>query len=463
MRLLPGLPDPGVGRTTGAGGGRRAALGLALLAVMVLLAASCQSLLSNPVATWRPGFRLNDPSVPTTVGPTTTTTTRHATTTTTSTTVAPTTTARATTTTAPPPPPRALLGLISPDGTHYAAETAAGVQVVTVAASWASSEPSQGTFSTSYADLVRSRIAAAHAAGLEVILDPGMQFTPSWVFDLPGGTRFVDQFGDVFSGAPASGDNVANAVTNGSVRSALGQYLAWLGAQIPAGSVWGVRQGGGPLGELRYPAGSYNGHTGAYWAYDASTQAASAVPGWRPGTGTTAQAQQFLNAYNGALDVFGQWLNGQFATDFATRELIMLPGWGQRPGVASKVVNSLLTMNDEEFNQGLDWTNLLSGLPDPHHSIAYTTYLDAPSTKATTELEDPADFLSGLVASDHLAGLGGENTGTASTAAMSLVLTRARDLNLAVMCWMNEARLLGATGKQPTLATLKAQAAAILG
>ena len=298
---------------------------------------------------------------------------------------------------------------------------------------------------------------------MSVILDPGMQYPPDWVFALPGGTRFVDQYGDVFGGSTPSGNNVANAVTNSAVRSALGVYLQWLGGQIPAGSLWGVRQGGGPLGELRYPNGSYNGHTGAYWAYDASTQAASPVPGWVPGTGTTAQAQSFLDFYNGMLTNLGQWLNGQFKADFATRELLTLPGWGERPGVGAKVVASLLTLHDEEFNEGLDWSNLLSSLPDASHSIAYTTYLDAPSVKPTTELEDPADFLAGLVGSHHLAGLGGENTGTPSVAAMQMVLTRAKTLNMAVVCWMSESDLVNASGSEPTFATLKQQAASILG
>ncbi len=366
--------------------------------------------------------------------------------------------------TGPGTTPQPALGVVGASGNYYPAEVSAGVQVVTIAASWASAEPTQGTFSTHYAAQLNAKIDAARAAGLDVILDPGMQYTPAWVFNnIQGGTRFVDQFGDVFTGPPASGNNVANAVTNLAVRSALNKYLTWLGTQIPRGELWAVRQGGGPLGELRYPTGTYNGHTGAYWAYDASTQATSPVPGWKPGTGTTAQAQAFLDAYNTALDNFGKWLNGTFHNDFATRELVMLPGWGQRPGVEARVVASLLTLDDEEFNQGLDWTTLLAELSDKTHAIAYTTYLDAPSTRDTTELEDPADFLAGLVSTDHLAGLGGENTGTPTVSAMNLILTRAKNLHLAVVAWMSEHGLETATGSEPTMATLQQQAASVLG
>ncbi len=78
-----------------------------------------------------------------------------------------------------------------------------------------------------------------------------------------------------------SGNNVANAFTDLAVRAAEGTYLAWLGSQIQPGEIIAIRQGGGPLGELRYPLPDDNGHTNSYWAYDASTQAA--LPAFRPG------------------------------------------------------------------------------------------------------------------------------------------------------------------------------------
>ena len=64
-----------------------------------------------------------------------------------------------------------------------------------------------------------------------------------------------------------------------------------------------------------------------------------------------------------------------------------------------------------EYNEGLDWTDLLHVLPDPAHSVAYTTYLDAQTVLPTPQLEDPADFLASLVAGTPIQ-LGGENTGT---------------------------------------------------
>ena len=96
-------------------------------------------------------------------------------------------------------------------------------------------------------------------------------------------SQFVDQYGDVFNGSETSANNVVNAFTNLSVRAAEGTYLQWLGSQFSAGQLIAVRQGGGPLGELRYPAPNYNGHSNAFWAYDASSQAALPTSATRAG------------------------------------------------------------------------------------------------------------------------------------------------------------------------------------
>jgi len=355
-----------------------------------------------------------------------------------------------------------VLGVLNATGNYYPQERAVGVGAVTITAGWDNAEPSQGTFSTSYIAGVRAKVAAAKAAGMGVVLEPGLQYPPAWVFALPGGTRFVNQYGDVFTGSTPSGQNVANGVTDLSVRAAQGTYLNWLGAQFAPGTFLAVRQGGGPLGELHYPSPNYNGHTNCYWAYDSSSQASSPVPGWSPGTGTIAQAQAFLDSYNGALNEFGIWLNGQLAADFATNELVMLPGWGQRPGGAAQLVASRLTIRSNEFNEGLDWANLLTRLPDPAHSVAYTTYLDAPMVRNTPELTDPADFISTLVGTSLR--LGGENTGNGSKAAMNLAIGRARSLNYFIVQWMDEAQLIasgaGRNPGGPTLAELGSAAGA---
>jgi len=354
-----------------------------------------------------------------------------------------------------------LVGVLNVSGRYFTTERAAGIDAVTVTVTWSDVEPAPGSYRRDALASVEAEIVSARSQGLQVVLDPGLHYPPAWVFMLPGGTRFVDQYGDAFTGSGPAGNNVANGVTDPAVRAAEGDYLTWLGHQIPSGSVVAVRQGGGPLGELRYPRPDYNGHTNCYWAYDASTQATSPVPGWRPGTGTATQAAAFLADYNANLDEFGIWLNRHMAADFGTTLLVMLPGWGERPGGAALEIASLLTLPMPEFNEGLDWTELLRALPDASHSIAYTTYLDAPLIKPTPQLEDPADYLAALVAGSPI-GLGGENTGNGSTAAMRLCFRRARQLGLSIVEWMGEPQLVATTRGQastgPTFNLLSAGA-----
>jgi hypothetical protein len=358
-----------------------------------------------------------------------------------------------------------ILGLLGSTVPNFTAEQAAGVNAVTISVGWDDAEPNQGIFSSSYIQQIQGKIAAASAAGLGVVLDPGLQYPPAWAFSLPGGTQFVNQYGQVFSGSQPSGNNVVNAVTDMAVQSAEGVYLAWLGQQITPGEIIAVRQGGGPLGELRYPGASYGSSTNCFWAYDSSTQASlpSSVRGWVPGSGTAAQATTFLNAYNQSLDNYGIWLNGQLQQDFATRELVLLPGWGQRPGGAAGEEAALLApvrplsnpAKYNEYNEGLDWTDLLDALPDPSHAIAYTTYLDAQTVQpGGLPLEDPADFLASLVAGTPIQ-LGGENSGNGTLATMTFCMAQALRLNFFIADWQGQSQLMAtAAGSDPTGPTL---------
>jgi hypothetical protein len=359
-----------------------------------------------------------------------------------------------------------LLGVMGVSGQHFGAERRAGVGAVTLDAAWSSAEPAPSRFSARYARSLQHRVAAAVAAGFEVILDPGLQYAPLWVFALGGTTRFVDQYGDTFTGAPGSGNDVANGVGDSAVRAAEGTYLRYLGRLFSAGELYAVRAGGGPLGELRYPGATYHGHGDCYWGYTTRPTGHDPSAPWVPGTGTPAQAAQFLDRYDAALVRYGQWLDRVTYLDFDTTVVLLLPGWGERPGVATAEVASLLTLPFDEFNQGLDWTDLLGALPEPAHTVAYTTYLDAPPDTADPANVVPADFLASLATADHLA-LGGENTGDGTVADLQLSLQRAVTLGFALVEWMDEAQLVASSGPRhapgPSFAELAAARRAAFG
>jgi hypothetical protein len=358
-----------------------------------------------------------------------------------------------------------LLGVVGASGGHLAVEKASAIHSVTIVLAWSEAEHTRTSTSSSYIAAVNRHIAAAYDDGFTVFLDPGLQYPPNWVFSLGGGVRFVDQYGDRFSGPPTSGNDVANGVTDLKVRAAMQSYLAWLGHHLLLRDVTGVRQGGGPFDELRYPIPYYKGHTDCYWAYDSSSHALSTALHYVPGRSTEARASAFLARYNADLVSFADWMNAQYRTDFGKDILLLLPGWGQRPGVAHTEESHLLRDSYPEFNEGLDWTGLLSSLPDRSMTIAYTTYLDAPSYAANPLQEDPADYLASIVGPLHMT-LGGENSGGDTVQEMQGTLGRARALGLVVVNWFNEAQLVASSQDPadggPTFGDLAAAARADL-
>jgi hypothetical protein len=339
----------------------------------------------------------------------------------------------------PSPSRPVLLGILEPDGAHYAAERSLGIDVVTLQVGWDLVEPAPDHFDTTYVRSFLARVEAARAAGMSVVLDPGLQYAPDWVMDLDASSRFEDQYGDRFGGPAGSGNAVPNAVTDPLARDALASYLHWLGRRVPARLLYAVRAGGGPTGELRYPPADFDGHSDCYWAYDPDTQAASPVPGWRPGTGTAAEARDFIDAYNEDLATYSAWFSKQLSSSFpGVAQLLMLPGWGQRPGYVAAAVPTLLTQGSPELNLGTDWPLQLADAPYPQLTIAYTTWLDAPSAGATLQLEDPATYLASLATGFRT---GGENTGGGGVANLRLGLARARTLGFSLVDWMQESQI----------------------
>ncbi len=328
-----------------------------------------------------------------------------------------------------------VLGALAPSQS-YASLYSSGFREAVIVASWAEIEPSDRYFSPSAIAAFQTQINDARAAGLSVSLDIGVQYAPSWVFDLPGGTRYVDQYGDQFGGAAASGDDVPNAMTDLYVRHAMARYLRHLGKSLTG--IASVRIGGGPDNELRYPAGTKGSQPNAFWFYDASSQALlpSSTRGWTPGTGTPARATIFLTAYNHALVNYGTWLVNQAVADFAApvKVELLLPDWGDRPGFISAAEHSLLVNTPNPVNEGLDWTDLLPSFRGQSRVVAYSTWADATTGNASNP--DPAAYIHGILPARMLAG--GESTGNGTTtdAGMDLMLHDATNWHWYAVNWM---------------------------
>lgn len=344
-------------------------------------------------------------------------------------------------------------GVLQPHTSNYAADRAAGLSVATLEIGWDSWEPTQGQVSTAYVNEVKARYAALRSAGFEVVLDAGLQYPPAWVFATDPGARFVNQFGDVYSGP--LGSDAPNAVFSPTVRTAQATYLASVGTNFTGLEFKAIRVGGLAMNELRFPTGNFNGHSNSFWAFDSNAQAQSPVPGWRPGQSCTNEAQQFLDWYTSSLTSYGTWLLGQYRTSISstTSLQILMPSWGMRPGDAVAASSACLNGSSRseltnDAPMGLDWANSVPQLALIPNVTLYGTWIDAADQGIGTTYESPIRYLHRLAVANAMP-LAGENTGGNSRADMVRSIGRVVELGMTGMMWMQDPSLHdnGATAK----------------
>ena len=330
--------------------------------------------------------------------------------------------------------------------------SAAGLNRAVVGVSWRLYEPAPGRIDPAYVAGIAALVSELRSRGVGVVLDPGLQYPPDWVFQLPGATRFRDQYGVNWTGSTTDGTAVANAVFDPAVRRAEAAYLGRVAADLGGRSFAAVRVGGLLSGELRYPpADDGAGHDNALWYFDTSAQSTAPVPGWRPGRGTQAQATRELDAYLAAIAGYERWLLATTASDFPTGELpVLLPGWGLRPGQLAAALGDALDGRSRAEQGGMlasgeDWPQQLAVLARQPRALAYTTWLDAPSDGSSPQLISPVQYLAQLAAGYRVP-VAGENTGQPSLSALQLCLSRVEALHLSGMMWMNAPDLLAGRG-----------------
>jgi hypothetical protein len=333
------------------------------------------------------------------------------------------------------------VGLIAPSADQARAVAGTAVDHIVIGVGWDAVEPSQGVFDSGTIDGLRAWITNANAIGLKVVLDLGLHYTPSWVFALPGQTRFVNQYGDVWHGR--SSEDVANGVFDPAVRAAETDYITHLSAALGPVTLASVRIGGLLSGELRYPDAAYNGHTSSLWMYDPAAQASAPYPGWTPGTGTSTQASASLDYYFGALTKYETWMMRTVDSAFpGVDQQVMFPSWGIRPGmvdsaVASGMQGGTVAEANGMIGAGLDWADQVAAAAATGlHATVYSTWVDAPSQGTTVQQMPPIAYLAQLAAQYNLP-VAGENTGGGGQAALDLTLQRAQQYHLAGVMYMS--------------------------
>ena len=353
-----------------------------------------------------------------------------------------------------------LYGALQDDPARWAQERAAGLNVVVLEPVWSRYEPRPDAFDTGYVNQLRKRLADARAAGFRVVLSPGWQYPPAWIFTLPH-SRYVNQYGDVFAD-PAPGMAGFNAVFNPAMRARQEKYLRRLFADLGQDFL-AVRLGGGWYNELNYPPPHFHGHVNCYWAFDDLAQGRAPVlppgmgscpdPGWVPGTPASGsgdlRASRFLNWYLDALKNYHDWQITVARTCYAGPLAMLYPSWGIRPGqidaaIADQLAGKTTAEVNGEVPRGFDFARVIHGITDPK-VIVYCTWVDA---HTGNDLDpnpahwEPVHYLATLARENplHLT-VWGENTGGNTAAEMQFSFEQMRRYHLAGLMWAFDRQL----------------------
>src|SRR3984957_2036094 len=261
-----------------------------------------------------------------------------------------------------------LFGTLDTQPATVAAEAGSSdVSVAMFEFDWASFEPSQGVFSSSYLATMEGYLQAYQAAGMKVTLGLGLEDPPSWVYSLPD-AAYVNQYG-------AQSDE-ANLVFSAALRQAAAGYLAQIAADIPLSNFWAIRLTSGGDSEMLYPGGC------TYWAFDNAALTGNGLaagmtpnpdPNWTPGTPGLSQAQidAWVNWYVGGLDNVTNWqMQTLSGLGFSGYYETVTPGSGTRPdGLAREELFNL--SDDGTTGMGAIWDRYYAMLPHKTNVIAY--------------------------------------------------------------------------------------------
>jgi hypothetical protein len=337
--------------------------------------------------------------------------------------------------------PHPVFGLLQVTREQTSGLLERGVSAVTLSVAWDRAEPERGRMDADYLDEVRERHRAARKSGLLVVLIPGLQYPPAWVFELSDSTRFVDQHGSRWFGE--TGDDIADGVFDDLVRQAQEDYLRRLGEELSSSELAAVRVGGLGRGELRYPVVHRDGTRDTLWCYSRAAQAACPVPGVRPGEGRISELRSLVDWYLGSLADYGRWQLDTLREAFGPgpRLLVLLPSWGLRPGEVERAVASGLDGSTSgqmrgTLTEGLDWDRQLTAYAEVPGVAVCTTWLDPPDQGKDADRVSPGRYLAALAAPLMLE-VWGENTGGNDRADMSRCIRLVDELGMAGLFWMS--------------------------
>jgi hypothetical protein len=358
--------------------------------------------------------------------------------------------------------PPIRLGALQTTVENAAASRAAGLDLAMLEVSWDRFEPERGKFSQDYIEVLRGEAEAFRRAGLELVLDFGVQYPPKWLLELPD-ARYRNQFGDEYRGR-GPGKEVANSVFNEEVRKCQAAYMRQVFKELGT-KFYAVRLGGGWYSELTYPEDKFGGRVNCYWGFDDLAQGRKPglpkgvepcpYPGWKPGDtgGEPASARLFLAWYLDSLRNYLHWQIEVARLDYDGTLMLLFPSWGVREGESEKAVMGNLAGNTSaekngEVARGVDFGYLTWKLGDGRLML-HCTWLDADPSFG----EPPIAYLAKLAAKSYPPlPVSGENTGGGGQPVMDLCAARAKEYGLRSFLWAFEKDLFD--GQAPEVGEL---------
>lgn len=340
-------------------------------------------------------------------------------------------------------------GIIGNTERRLTEEVRAGIGVKVVRVSWRSYMPDVETTDFTYVESKRTELRELRDAGFEVVVDAGLQDTPTWLHDVYDDSYYVNQFGDVYEGEDAIDMGDANLVFNHDIRDAASDYLARLFADLGT-DFYGFRLGGGRYGELTYPPASYRGVENNYWAFDANARESSPVSEWVPGSpAPNGEARAFLNWYLDALTSYQDWQIDTVRQHYDGSIMMLYPSWGIRPGQVEEAIEVQLNGSTSaeingEIQRGMDFQRQVMSITDSN-VIVTTTWLDADGSqddKGDPRYWSPVKYLSYLADMHPLElKVYGENSGWDGVEAMEHTVAQMLRYELIGMAWFREDQL----------------------
>jgi hypothetical protein len=253
----------------------------------------------------------------------------------------------------PPRPTFAIVGAETPAA--MAACVQGGAGEVVIQAAWSALQPGgAGTaLSPSAVASLQQLFIVASAAGAAVVFEFAIHYAPAWV--IAEVEPFTDQTGRTWTGVQADGDGVANWFWTAAGRALVATFLQDVTTAIgPAAmaQVTEIRVGGGPYGELHYPASPSNTGAGAapavsFYGFGPSQQhgkglaaglSVCPLPGYVPFAGGGGRAQsaaydaQWIGWYMTGLTTWLAFLSTSLTGLGwkAQRLMVLHPGYGVR-------------------------------------------------------------------------------------------------------------------------------------